>query len=177
MAKGIRLFQAQSFFAKFGDMENVHFTWVRLGGKVRFDEKDYRELISNYSSIEESQRIYPESAIDNWFTADEIKILREVLKESFNADLEVLVEHQVPFDDNCMGTSCLPYGNTFPKFFFLDFPKEVNIPFEFGGLLVDPDKAENFSIHEVGEEKLKNWPFDFDCRYLFEENSSHNVPF
>jgi hypothetical protein len=69
---------------------------LRDKGPCRFEEKDYRELIDAYETIEEGNPLYPKAVIDEYFTIDEIELLKGFLKKHYDTDLAFVIKVELP---------------------------------------------------------------------------------
>ena len=72
-----KLYGAVSFADDFKDRKNVRIDWFRAGPR-RQDVK-YAQLIEDYGLLNESEKRTAEEIIDEFFTKEELEILREYL--------------------------------------------------------------------------------------------------
>jgi hypothetical protein len=123
----LRLYDVTSTAKEYHEYKNVPFVWFREG-KRPGPPRPYGELIKDYD-VNDEYRFYAEHYIDELFTEDEARQLKDFLDSEYGEDATTTItEVQLPFDKNLAGVGSLAVGGG-DDFYMLSKAPGYSLPF------------------------------------------------
>jgi len=136
----IKLYRASSTLSKFPHRgliyDKVQFEWLMDNRKEPL--VPYEQAIVNYRKDKDEWHLYPEEYINELFTEDEAKALKDYLLRAENANCEIR-EQKLPIPFKTMSVSAISAGGD-NDFLMLFMDKEYDLPFPVLGYFDVTDK-------------------------------------